>query len=247
MIGALQLFDLIWVTTGGGPVNASNTMATYMFDWGFERHQLGYGSAVAVILFVLARRGPRLPTLGPATRHRRRPHQRRRVRRSARARQPPSSSSSIRAPASGRHGHHRARPVRGPWRFQGCRPDRGEPDRTARSVGLVELHRSLDIAVVLAPAAQPALVAAITTIVLVTSRRLLHSSSRARVPGSGARLHAIHARAAVSRGSRRPTALHPHARPWPARQSDRPRTAAGGVWIAADDHHPATVFRNIPE
>jgi len=54
MIGALQLFDLIWVTTGGGPVNASNTMATYMFDWGFERHQLGYGSAAAVILFVLA-------------------------------------------------------------------------------------------------------------------------------------------------------------------------------------------------
>jgi raffinose/stachyose/melibiose transport system permease protein len=54
MIGALQLFDLIWVTTGGGPVNASNTMATYMFDWGFERHQLGYGSAVAVILFTLA-------------------------------------------------------------------------------------------------------------------------------------------------------------------------------------------------
>ncbi|HYI22165.1 MAG TPA: sugar ABC transporter permease [Candidatus Limnocylindrales bacterium] len=54
MIGALQLFDLIWVTTGGGPVNASNTMATYMFDWGFERHQLGYGSAVAVILFIFA-------------------------------------------------------------------------------------------------------------------------------------------------------------------------------------------------
>ena len=54
MIGALQLFDLIWVTTGGGPVNASNTMATYMFDWGFKRFQLGYGSAVAVILFVFA-------------------------------------------------------------------------------------------------------------------------------------------------------------------------------------------------
>ena len=33
IIGALQLFDLVWVTTGGGPVNASNTMATYMFDW----------------------------------------------------------------------------------------------------------------------------------------------------------------------------------------------------------------------
>jgi raffinose/stachyose/melibiose transport system permease protein len=54
IIGALQLFDLVWVTTHGGPVNASNTMATYMFDWGFRRYQLGYGSAVAVILFSLA-------------------------------------------------------------------------------------------------------------------------------------------------------------------------------------------------
>ncbi len=54
IIGSLQLFDLIWVTTGGGPFNASNTMATYMIDWGFRRYQLGYGSAVAVILFVLA-------------------------------------------------------------------------------------------------------------------------------------------------------------------------------------------------
>jgi len=53
VIGSLQLFDLVWVTTGGGPVNASNTMATYMLDWGFKRSQMGYGSAVAVILFVL--------------------------------------------------------------------------------------------------------------------------------------------------------------------------------------------------
>jgi len=54
IIGALQLFDLVWVTTGGGPVDASNTMATYLVDWGFERFQLGYGSAVAVILFIIA-------------------------------------------------------------------------------------------------------------------------------------------------------------------------------------------------
>ena len=54
IIGALQLFDLVWVTTGGGPVDASNTMATYLVDRGFERFQLGYGSAVAVILFLVA-------------------------------------------------------------------------------------------------------------------------------------------------------------------------------------------------
>jgi raffinose/stachyose/melibiose transport system permease protein len=52
IIGSLQLFDLIWVTTRGGPVNASNTMAVYMFDRGFVRFQFGYGSAVAVILFL---------------------------------------------------------------------------------------------------------------------------------------------------------------------------------------------------
>jgi raffinose/stachyose/melibiose transport system permease protein len=54
LIGALQLFDLVWVTTGGGPADASNTMATYLVDRGFERFQLGYGSAISVILFVIA-------------------------------------------------------------------------------------------------------------------------------------------------------------------------------------------------
>ncbi len=53
IIGALQLFDLIWVTTRGGPVNASNTMAVFMFDRGFVRFEFGYGSAVAVILFLI--------------------------------------------------------------------------------------------------------------------------------------------------------------------------------------------------
>ncbi len=53
IVGSLQLFDLVWVTTRGGPVNASNTMAVYMFDRGFVRFQFGYGSAVAVILFLI--------------------------------------------------------------------------------------------------------------------------------------------------------------------------------------------------
>jgi raffinose/stachyose/melibiose transport system permease protein len=54
IIGALQLFDLVWATTKGGPINASNTMATYMIDQGIRRNQLGYGSATAVILFLIA-------------------------------------------------------------------------------------------------------------------------------------------------------------------------------------------------
>jgi raffinose/stachyose/melibiose transport system permease protein len=54
MIGALQLFDVIWVMTKGGPVGASNTMAILMFKSGFTSQQMGYGSALAVILFVCA-------------------------------------------------------------------------------------------------------------------------------------------------------------------------------------------------
>jgi raffinose/stachyose/melibiose transport system permease protein len=54
MIGALQLFDMIWVMTGGGPLNASTTMAIDMFKAGFISHQMGYGSALAVILFLCA-------------------------------------------------------------------------------------------------------------------------------------------------------------------------------------------------
>jgi raffinose/stachyose/melibiose transport system permease protein len=54
IIGSIQLFDLIWVTTFGGPANASSTAVTYMYVRGFQRSSFGYGSAVAVIVFVLS-------------------------------------------------------------------------------------------------------------------------------------------------------------------------------------------------
>ncbi|HYI24585.1 MAG TPA: sugar ABC transporter permease [Thermomicrobiales bacterium] len=51
VLGSLQFFDLIWIMTKGGPVNASNTMATYMYTFGFTRFQLGYGAAVSLVIF----------------------------------------------------------------------------------------------------------------------------------------------------------------------------------------------------
>lgn len=54
IIGSLQLFDMVWVTTGGGPAGATATMATYMVQYGFQRNQLGFGSAVAVIIFIVS-------------------------------------------------------------------------------------------------------------------------------------------------------------------------------------------------
>lgn len=53
VLGSLQFFDLIWVMTTGGPVSASDTMATYLYKFGFQRFQLGYGSAIAVVIFLI--------------------------------------------------------------------------------------------------------------------------------------------------------------------------------------------------
>jgi raffinose/stachyose/melibiose transport system permease protein len=53
VLGSLQYFTLVWVMTTGGPVNASDTMATYLYKFGFQRFQLGYGSAIAVIMFLM--------------------------------------------------------------------------------------------------------------------------------------------------------------------------------------------------
>jgi raffinose/stachyose/melibiose transport system permease protein len=53
VLGSIQQFIIVWIMTKGGPVNASETLATYMYRFGFVRFQLGYGSAVAIYMFIL--------------------------------------------------------------------------------------------------------------------------------------------------------------------------------------------------
>lgn len=53
IIGSLQVFDIIWAMGRGGPVNASETMVTFMYKFGLERYAIGYGSAVAVTIFLI--------------------------------------------------------------------------------------------------------------------------------------------------------------------------------------------------
>jgi raffinose/stachyose/melibiose transport system permease protein len=53
LIGSLKYFDLIWVMTEGGPSNASELMATYMYKKAFPSFEVGYGSAVASALFMI--------------------------------------------------------------------------------------------------------------------------------------------------------------------------------------------------
>ncbi len=54
MIGSLQLFDMVWILTGGGPANATETMATFLVKEGTKRSNYGIASAASVILFVVA-------------------------------------------------------------------------------------------------------------------------------------------------------------------------------------------------
>jgi raffinose/stachyose/melibiose transport system permease protein len=54
VVGSLQLFDIPWIMTMGGPANASTTMLTYLYINGVERTQFGYGATVAVVLFVIS-------------------------------------------------------------------------------------------------------------------------------------------------------------------------------------------------
>ncbi|WP_344935993.1 sugar ABC transporter permease [Sphaerisporangium flaviroseum] len=54
IIGAIQLFDLVWVLTAGGPIHSSETMAVTMFQFGFKRSQIGYGSAISVVMFLIS-------------------------------------------------------------------------------------------------------------------------------------------------------------------------------------------------
>lgn len=54
VLGSLNQFVLIWILTVGGPANATQVMATYMYRFGIKSFNLGYGSAVAVIIFAIA-------------------------------------------------------------------------------------------------------------------------------------------------------------------------------------------------
>jgi raffinose/stachyose/melibiose transport system permease protein len=53
VLGSLQQFILVWIMTKGGPVNASEVMSTYMYRFGFVRFYFGYGSAVAIVMFLI--------------------------------------------------------------------------------------------------------------------------------------------------------------------------------------------------
>jgi ABC-type sugar transport system permease subunit len=54
VIDSLRAFDLVSVMTRGGPANASSVLANFMYIEAFNNYKMGYGAAIAVILFFLS-------------------------------------------------------------------------------------------------------------------------------------------------------------------------------------------------
>ncbi len=53
VIGALRSFDLIAIMTNGGPFGRSNVLAYFMYEEALFNFKMGYGAAIAVILFLI--------------------------------------------------------------------------------------------------------------------------------------------------------------------------------------------------
>lgn len=53
IFGAVKVFDIVWVMTGGGPNNASQVLGSYMYRSAFRDDRVGYAAAIAVVMFVI--------------------------------------------------------------------------------------------------------------------------------------------------------------------------------------------------
>ena len=54
IVGSLKAFDIFYIMTGGGPNHATELMGTYMFKQAFINFNMGYASAIAFLMFLIA-------------------------------------------------------------------------------------------------------------------------------------------------------------------------------------------------
>jgi ABC-type sugar transport system permease subunit len=54
LIGGFNVFDIIFVMTGGGPANATEVIATYTYKEAFTQNNFGYASTLALVMTVIS-------------------------------------------------------------------------------------------------------------------------------------------------------------------------------------------------
>ena len=53
LIGSFQVFESMYVLTGGGPCDATRTMTMYLYRAAFGDYNMGYAASMAVVLFMI--------------------------------------------------------------------------------------------------------------------------------------------------------------------------------------------------
>lgn len=53
VVGSFKLFDEVYIMTSGGPGNSSEVLSTYLYRTAFHANRMGYGSCIAIALFVI--------------------------------------------------------------------------------------------------------------------------------------------------------------------------------------------------
>ena len=53
-IWTMQVFPLVWMTTGGGPIHATEMLSTYTYKLAFSRYQFSLASASAIVVLALS-------------------------------------------------------------------------------------------------------------------------------------------------------------------------------------------------
>ena len=54
IINSLKSFDIVYMMTQGGPFHTTDTLAMFMYLESFQKYYMGYGSAISVVLFLIA-------------------------------------------------------------------------------------------------------------------------------------------------------------------------------------------------
>jgi ABC-type sugar transport system permease subunit len=54
LIGGFNVFDIIFVMTGGGPANATEVIATYTYKEAFTQNNFGYASTLSLVMTVIS-------------------------------------------------------------------------------------------------------------------------------------------------------------------------------------------------
>ena len=53
VIASFQVFDLIFVMTGGGPGDSTSVLVTYAYRNGFQIREQGYGAAIGIVILII--------------------------------------------------------------------------------------------------------------------------------------------------------------------------------------------------